>query len=263
MSEVSGAALLAPRMGGTLRAGIGAAAIIVAAATLTAWLCAGMSGGMPMAGGWELSMAWMPMGEQGWIAATAMFLSMWLAMMVAMMLPSALPTLFVYRRTLHFRADPHCTRKVLLAGTGYFAVWLAFGALAFACGVAITQAALASDAISRAVPVASALVLIAAGAYQLSPLKTACLRHCRGPFDAVARHLDRRAWSLGVHHGLWCAGCCVGIMLVQLVVGVMNLAAMAALAAWIAVEKLTPIGPRLARAGGCAALLAGVALLMR
>jgi predicted metal-binding membrane protein len=267
VSETTGAAALAPRstakLSVTALTYAVAAAVIVTAAAMTVWMCASMSGGMPMAGGWELSMAWMPMGGQGWGAATAMFLAMWLAMMVAMMLPSSLPVLLLYQRTLHFRGDPASARKTLFVGLGYFAVWFAFGAVAFACGVGITQAALGSDAMSRAVPIAAALTLIAAGVYQLTPAKAACLRHCRGPFEAVAGHIDHGPWRLGLHHGLWCAGCCVGIMLVQLVVGVMNLSAMAALAAWIALEKLTPFGARLARVGGVVAILAGIVIAMR
>ena len=267
MSETAGGAALAPsktaKPSVTALTFAVAAAVIVTAAAVTVWMCTSMSGGMPMAGGWELSMAWMPMGDQGWGTASAMFLAMWLAMMVAMMLPSSLPVLLLYQRTLHFRGDRTCARKTLVVGLGYFAVWLAFGVVAFACGVGITQAALGSDATSRAVPIAAALTLIAAGLYQLTAMKAACLRHCRGPFDAVAGHVDHGPWRLGLHHGLWCAGCCVGIMLVQLVVGVMNLSAMAVLAAWIALEKLTPLGPRLARAGGIVAILAGAALLLR
>ena len=220
-----------------------------------------MTGGMPMPGGWELSMAWMPMGTQGWGDATAMFLAMWLAMMVAMMLPSALPVLLTYERTLRFRADPAAGRKTLVAACAYFSIWLAFGGLAWLGGVAVTQGALASANVARAVPLGVALTLVAAGIYQLTPLKSACLRHCRGPLDTLARHLDHGPWRLGLHHGLWCAGCCVGIMAVQLALGVMNLAAMAGLAAWIAIEKLTPAGPRIARAGGVVAIVAGVALL--
>jgi predicted metal-binding membrane protein len=251
-----------PRIGTTALVHGTAAALVLAAAAFTVWMCRSMAGGMPMAGGWELSMAWMPMGSQGWAEATAMFLAMWLAMMVAMMLPSAWPVLATYERTLRFRGDPRPALKCAGAGAAYFAVWLALGALAFAGGVALTQAALANVAVARAVPALGALALIAAGVYQLTAFKARCLQHCRGPLETIARHLDHGPLRLGLHHGLWCAGCCVGIMAVQLVLGVMNLAAMAALAAWIAIEKLTPIGPRLARASGAVATAAGVALLV-
>lgn len=238
-----------------------AVALILASAAFTVWMCLSMAGGMPMPGGWEMSMAWMPMGSQGWAAATAMFLAMWLAMMVAMMLPSALPVLLLYRRTLAFRGDPAAGRKAFLAGSGYFGVWLGFGALAFVAGVALTQAAMADARVSRAVPAMAAATLIAAGLYQLTPWKSACLKHCRGPFEVVHQHLAHAPWRLGLHHGAWCAGCCVGIMAVQLVLGVMNLAAMALVAVWIALEKLTPIGPAVARASGLAAIAAGGWLL--
>lgn len=238
-------------------------AIIAVSAGITVALCRSMLGGMAMAGGWELSMAWMPMGSQGWIEASVMFLGMWLAMMVAMMLPSALPALLLFRRTLIFRGAADAGRQTWNAGLGYFAVWLAFGAIAFAAGVVLTQAALASDAVSRVVPWLAALTLIAAGVYQLTPFKAACLKHCRGPIDAVSSHLGKGGFRLGLHHGARCAGCCLGIMLVQFVLGVMNIAAMAAIAVWIAAEKLTSLGPRLVRVGGVLAILAGVGLLVQ
>lgn len=235
-----------------------ALALSLLAAASTVWMSLGMAGGMAMPGGWEMSMAWMPMAG-GWAGAAAMFLAMWLAMMVAMMLPSMLPMLLLYRRVLAFRGGHGLAARTWLAGTGYFAVWLGFGALAYAFGLALSQAAMRSDAMSRAVPVLAALALAAAGIWQLTPWKAACLRHCRDPIQDIARHLQhgrRGALALGLGHGAWCAACCWGLMLLQLTVGVMNLAAMAAVAAWIALEKLSPRGTLFARVGGVLALVA-------
>lgn len=228
------------------------------ATALTLWLARDMTGSMAMPGGWAMSMAWMPMGA-GWLDAALMFLAMWLAMMVAMMLPSAWPMLLLYRRTLVFRGDNAVLGQLGLAAAGYFLVWLGFGALAYAVGLGLSRAAMASAALSRTVPLLTAAALIVAGLWQVSAWKSACLVHCRNPVTELSRHLGRRlaALRLGLHHGAWCAGCCWGLMLVQLALGVMNLWLMAVLASWIALEKLAPFGPRLQRPGGALLLATG------
>jgi len=111
------------------------------------------------------------------------------------------------------------------------------------------------------VPVAAGGALVVAGVYQLTPWKSACLKHCRDPLTLVADHLHRGrvgALRIGIHHGAFCAACCWALMLIQLVLGVMNLTAMVAVAVVIALEKLLPRGERLARAVGLAAIAAGV-----
>jgi predicted metal-binding membrane protein len=225
-----------------------------------------MSGGMSMPGGWTMSMMWMRMPGQSWAAAAAVFVAMWTAMMIAMMLPSALPMMLLYRRVLAFRAEEGIALATLCVGAGYFAVWLAFGAVAYAAGVAVCAVAMRAEAVSRAVPVASAAALVVAGMYQLTPWKSACLRHCRNPVQLMTHHLGRAEWrdsfGLGLHHGAFCAGCCWGLMLVQLALGVMDVAAMVVVAAVIAAEKLLPQGERIARFSGLAAIAAGSALAL-
>lgn len=240
--------------------------LFAASAVATAWSVWSMSGGMSMPGDWTMSMMWMRMPGQSWLSAGAVFAIMWLLMMIAMMLPSALPTLLVYRKTLRFRAEPHLALATWCLTAGYFGVWLLFGVISYMAGVGIARAAMGSETLSRAIPPACGGALIVAGAYQLTPWKSACLRHCRDPLHLIARHLGR-GWrgglGLGVHHGAFCAGCCWGLMLIQLALGIMNLSAMVAVAAVISAEKLLPQGGRIARAAGVFAIGAGAAMAAR
>lgn len=243
-----------------------ATGIFVAAAVLTWRGVNSMSGGMPMPGGWTMPMMWMVMpGETLWNAAW-MFLLMWQAMMIAMMLPSTWPMLSLYRRTARHSGLRHAGLATFLAGAGYFAIWLAFGAVAFAVGLEISRLAMQSDRMSQWVPAAAGVALILAGIYQLTPLKQACLQHCRDPLLFLG-HAWRPGFAgalrVGVHHGAYCAACCWALMVIQMVLGVMSLGVMIAVAAVIAGEKLWRRGPLLARATGVAAIAAGAALLIR
>jgi predicted metal-binding membrane protein len=242
--------------------------VFAAAAAATSYFVATMSGGpMPMPGGWEMSMMWMVMPGQTWVAAAVVFTVMWLAMMVAMMLPSAMPMLLLYRRAATFRKDAHVGASLWLLGGAYFFVWTAFGVLAYAAGMTISWLAMRYRAVSVAVPPATAAALIAAGAYQLTPWKSACLEHCRDPMALVANHLERGrsgALRLGLHHGVYCAACCWALMVIQLVLGVMNLGVMIVVAAAITLEKLLahPWGYRTARFAGLLSISGGLWLLV-
>jgi predicted metal-binding membrane protein len=152
-------------------------------------------------------------------------------------------------------------------GAGYFAVWLAFGAAAYVVGTIVAQGAMRFETVSRAVPAASGIALVVAGIYQLTPWKSACWRHCRNPAQLMSGYFGPRGWrdalSLGLHHGAFCAGCCWGLMLVQLVVGVMSIGAMVLVAAVIAAEKMLASGVGIARTVGGAAVLAGAGMVLR
>lgn len=242
-----------------------AAATVVFAisAAITLYLSHSMSGGMPMPGGWTMSMIWMTMPGQTWWLAAVAFVGMWLPMMIAMMLPSTLPMLLVYRRACVFRGEPRLGWFTFTLGTGYFLVWLLFGLIAHAGGQAIALAAMRWATVSRLVPVAAGGALVVAGIFQLTPWKTACLKHCRDPLLLVARHLHggwRGALRLGLHHGAFCAACCWALMLIQFVLGVMNLAAMVVVGVIIALEKLAPQGERVARFVGVASIVGGISL---
>ena len=173
-------------------------------------------------------------------------------MMVAMMLPSSLPMLLLYRRAAAFRGETHLGLMTFVLGAGYFFVWLLFGVIAYVAGAAVAQAAMASVTVCRVIPLAAGGALVLAGVFQLTPWKSACLRHCRDPLSVVAHHLHagwRGALGLGIHHGAFCAACCWALMLIQLVLGVMNLNVMVIVGVVIALEKLHT--PRRTGSAGC------------
>jgi predicted metal-binding membrane protein len=242
-----------------------ATGVFLTAAGLTLFGVRSMSGGMPMPGGWTMPMMWMVMPGQSVWSATWMFLVMWQAMMVAMMLPSTWPMLSLYRRVAIFRETAHPSVGAVVVGAGYFGAWLAFGAAAFGIGFGISSWAMHSEKISRLVPPAAGLALVLAGIYQLTPLKQACLKHCREPVLYLGNEWRpgmAGALRLGLHHGGLCAACCWALMVIQMILGVMNLEVMIAIAAIIGTEKLWKRGPMLARAVGVCTVAAGAALIV-
>jgi predicted metal-binding membrane protein len=242
-------------------------------ATAAAWAYTisaskGMSSSMPMPGGWSMSMAWMSMGHQSALAHASMFLVMWAVMMIAMMLPSVMPAVLLHRGLLQSRVqrgDRAAASQILLLA-GYFSVWVAFGAVAYAIGMMLAAAAMRSIRVSVLMPAATGAALAAAGVYQLTQWKQICLRHCRSPLDFFARHQIRRAtdsWRFGVHHGAYCAACCWALMVIQLSLGVMSVPLMALVALVILLEKQWRYGETLARVVGGASLAGGIFLALR
>ena len=209
----------------------------------------------------------MPMVRPEWTPGYfAVMFAMWVVMMAAMMLPSAAPMILLHvRMSRERRTRGGAPLSSGLFVLGYVAVWTAFSALATAAQWALEQAALLSpmmDAESRGL---AGALLIAAGLYQLTPLKRACLRHCRSPLDFVMTHWrEGRAGALamGCRHGAYCLGCCWMLMLLLFVGGVMNLAWIAGLAALVLVEKLFPGGQWVARLTGLVLLVGGSAVLV-
>jgi predicted metal-binding membrane protein len=190
---------------------------------------------------------WTGLGTFGWFLAT------WLVMMAAMMLPSVAPTVALYARMTRQRAPV----QPFAFTAGYLAAWAAVGALAFLfalAGDAIAGDVLAWDRAGRAVAGAT---LIAASAYELTPLKDACLGKCRSPLGFMLgswRDGPRGALGMGARGGAWCVGCCWALMASLFALGLMSVAWMAFVAALIALEKLLP-WPRVATYGTAAALL--------
>jgi predicted metal-binding membrane protein len=189
--------------------------------------------------------------SDGMEMGAAAFLLAWTVMMAAMMVPSAAPLVVLYGR-----AAQGGVRWALLAG--YLAVWAVFG-----LGVYVTQqAAMHVDAGAAGV----AAVLAAAGLYQLTPLKSACLRRCRSPLDFVMQHWRKGragAARLGVLHGAFCVGCCWALMAVLVAAGAMGLAWVALIGLVVLVEKAGPRGEDVARALGIALLGAGLAVALQ
>jgi predicted metal-binding membrane protein len=241
--------------------------------TLAAWFytlreATLMSSTMPMPGGWSMSMAWMSMGVQSLAQHAAMFLVMWAVMMVAMMLPSVMPAVLLHQRLIAVRVErgEAASGSNVLLLAGYFSIWVLFGAVAYAAGMSLASAAMRSVRVSLLVPVGTGVGLAAAGIYQLTAWKQICLRHCRTPLEFFARHLIRRprdSWRFGLHHGAYCAGCCWGLMLIQLVLGVMSVPLMALVAVIILLEKQWRHGEQLAKAVGALSLAAGAFLVLR
>src|SRR5688572_13081957 len=201
------------------------ALLFAGSAALTIVWCASMSamGGMPMPGGWTMSMAWMRMPGRTWPGAAASFVGMWFVMMVAMMLPSLVPMLWRYRQAVGGTGQTRLGRLTALVGLGYFFVWTVFGMAAFPLGIALPSAG----------PIAAGVVVLIAGAFQLSAWKARQLAHCReapGPGRTLPPDAGT-AWRHGVRLGLHCGRCCAGLMAILLVVGVMDLRAMTIVAA--------------------------------
>ncbi|MEA2700110.1 MAG: hypothetical protein QOI66_4381 [Myxococcales bacterium] len=247
---------------------LGVAALLFAAsvAGTIAW-CASMSamGDMPMPGGWTMSMAWMRMPGQTWPGAAASFLGMWIVMMVAMMLPSLIPMLWRYRQAVGDSGDGRLGRLTFLVGVGYFFVWTVFGMAAFPLGVALATLEMQQPPLARAVPIAIGVVVLLAGGLQLTTWKArqlACCREAPGPGRTLPGDA-RTAWRHGLRLGLHCSTCCASQMAILLVIGVMDLRAMAVVAAAITIERLAPAGERVARATGAVVVGAGVVLIAR
>ncbi|MBT9473802.1 MAG: DUF2182 domain-containing protein [Pseudomonadota bacterium] len=219
--------------------------------------------GMDMGGGAASPGAWRP-------GAFALMVAMWWAMMIAMMSPSAAPTILLYAR-VHRHALAQGQLQDRLAPTaafaaGYLLVWLGFSIVASALHWGLERSGLVSAMMmgsqSRWL---SGAVLIAAGLYQLSPLKQACLAHCRAPASFLARHWRPHASGalrLGALHGAYCVGCCWMLMALLFVGGVMNLVWIAMLALLVLAEKAFPAGRWVGRAAGAALIVWGLAILV-
>jgi predicted metal-binding membrane protein len=244
----------------------GVSVLLFAASTaVTIVWCTSMSamGGMPMPGGWTMSMAWMRMPGQTWFAAAVWFLGMWDVMMLAMMLPSLLPWLRRYREVVAMTGAPHLDRLTMLAGAGYFFVWTVFGLAAFPLGAGLAAIEMQHPVLARAAPIAVGAIVLAAGAVQFSAWKT---RHLACYLEAApgGRRLPAdagTAWRHGVQLGLHCCRCCGNLMVILLVIGVMDLRVMAAVAAAITFERLAPAGELVARAAGIVLAAAGLFLI--
>jgi predicted metal-binding membrane protein len=222
-------------------------------------------GGMPMPGGWTMSMAWTRMPGQTWPSAAASFLGMWVVMMAAMMLPSLVPTLERYRRAVGRTGEMRLGRLTTLAGAGYFFVWTAFGMAVFPLGVALAIAEMQHPALAHAVPIAVGMVVLIAGALQFTAWKAHHLAYCRAEQDCCATlPADTgTAWRHGLRLGIHCGSCCAGLTAILLVIGVMDLRAMAVVTAAITAERLAPAGQHIARASGAVIVGTGLFLIAR
>lgn len=259
-----------------LRRERGVVAVGLAMLTLLAWWYVWRGAGMGMSALDMTRVALFPhlqpepmpgmmMPAVAWVTA----LAMWWVMMIAMMTPSAAPLILLYGRVLRQTSSPAGAKPAyappFFLAAGYLAVWLGFSAAAATAQFLLTRTGLiwSMDLSSRSSAL-SGLVLIGAGAYQLSPLKYACLRQCRTPVEFLTRHFRSGrigALAMGARHGLWCVGCCWLLMALLFVGGVMNIVWIAVIAALVLVEKVAPAGFTVGRAAGAALIVWGIATL--
>lgn len=255
----------------------GAIAILVALAwAYVLWLANDMDmGGMDMTG-----FRMIPAGIGIMLPATEpwraiefgyVFL-MWAVMMVGMMAPSAAPMILLYARVgRQGRAQRKAEGKTF-AATGWFAggyllAWTIFSLLATMLQWMVERAALLDSRMTLDSNLIGAIVLIAAGVYQWTPLKDVCLAQCQSPFMFLMRHGGfrddmRGCLLLGFRHGGYCVGCCWTLMALLFVGGVMNVLWIALLSLLVLLEKATPVGRWIARAAGIACVAAGAWLLV-
>ncbi len=196
----------------------------------------------------------------------ATMIGMWVVMMVGMMVPTAVRSVLIFSR---ISAKAAAGDRPYVAGYwfvfGYLVAWSGFAVTATFFQWILDQMALLSPGMVASSPVTGALILMSAGAWQLSPWKNTCLKHCRSPLMYLAANYlpgIGGAVQLGVRHGLYCLGCCWMIMGLLFVGGVMNLIWILAITAFIIVEKLLPRGELWGRIGGAAMILSGVFYLI-
>lgn len=204
----------------------------------------------------------MAMGHWTWGYALVIFLMWWL-MMAAMMLPSAAPVILLHAALSRERGIAASLQFL----AGYLAIWGLFSALATGLQAGMVGlGGMSGMFMTLSSPWLAAGVLVAAGLYQLTPLKSACLRACRGPVEAITRLRRSGPWAdlrMGLLHGRDCLGCCWAMMALLFVGGVMNLWWIAGLALMIGVEKLALAGERLSRALGGVFLVLAAFLIAR
>jgi predicted metal-binding membrane protein len=207
----------------------------------------------------------MAMPPKGTVELLLLF-AMWWVMMVGMMLPSAAPVILTFANVnLSRRARDEPYVPTALFAAGYLLAWGGFSVAATLAQWALERATLLSPMdMTTNSRLLGGLLFLAAGLYQFTPAKLACLRSCRSPLDFVLNHWrdgSVGALRMGTAHGLYCLGCCWILMLLLFVGGVMNLLWVAALAVVVLIEKLVP-GPWLSRIVGTLLVVAGVWLLV-
>ena len=236
------------------------------------WLAADMDmGGMDMTGYRMIpaGVGIMAPVNAPWSAIEFAFVFvMWTVMMVGMMAPSAAPMILMYARV----GRQGRTEGKPLAATGWFAAGYALAWIGFSLAATLLQWVLEREALldfrmASASNTLGAVVLIAAGVYQWTPLKDACLAQCQTPLGFLMRHGDFRGdvagcLKLGLRREAYCVGCCWVLMALLFVGGVMNVLWIALLALFVLLEKLTPVGRLIARAVGVACVVAGARLLL-
>lgn len=206
-----------------------------------------------------------PMGDSmhPWPVEAGLFLVTWMVMMAAMMLPSIVPFTVGVARLMRLREASRSGPVIMT--TAYILIWAGTGILAYP---ALRGLRLVSAAPTEVAVRAGAVVLMAAGVYQFTPLKRVCLRRCRSPVFLVLQHGQRAirnrrgALQAGIRHGAYCLGCCWALIVVLLAAGAMSLAWMGAIAAIVALEKVSKRGEIISSALGGVLVAVGLFLLV-
>jgi len=233
------------------------------------WVIAGAGTGMSTIAmtTWEFPPPAMDGAVMSWTPAYGfIMLMMWWVMMIAMMVPSAAPMILLYGRVARHARNKGQMAEHALPTTifvlGYLAAWFAFSVVVTAAQWALEKAGLVHQMLMWSTNTTlSGFLLVAAGIYQLTPWKTACLEHCRAPAGYLASHWRDGRWGafrMGVTHGAYCLGCCWALMALLFTGGIMNLVWIAGLAIVVLIEKVIPFGHQFARA--LAVLMAGSGL---
>jgi predicted metal-binding membrane protein len=214
---------------------------------------------MDMGGGQIMLMA--PPWTPGY--AVTIFI-MWVVMMAAMMLPSAAPAILLVAALARQRGERHAIASSWQFAFGYLAIWAAFSLVATGLQFALDRAGLLSETMASGSIVLAALLLIAAGVYQWTPWKDACLRQCRSPVEFLTRYWRGALGPVraGAWHGAFCLGCCWMLMALLFVGGLMNMFWIAGLALLVLVEKLFPFGRRVSQITGAALIGWGAFVLV-
>jgi predicted metal-binding membrane protein len=201
-------------------------------------------------------------GFEEWLSLSVM----WAVMMVGMMLPSVAPTLLHMLQIFRRRGDRYARASAVAFVAGHLLPWMLFSVLAATAQILLHRAALLGMEMSSQSMVLSGTLLIAVGIYQCLPVKTACLKYCRPPMRFLT--MERRdgtfgALSMGLEHGVFCVGCCVALMALLFVFGVMNLLWAAAITVLVFIEKIAPARVRVEYMSGIPLIAWGVTQLAR
>ena len=246
----------------------------LAGLTLLAWAyllyearaMSGMAGGMGLNVGREMAM---PQRQSWGLLDLFLLFVMWTVMMVGMMVPTAAPTVLLFARVNRIRQEqqrPFAHSGMFLLG--YLVAWTLFSLVATLGQWQLHNAALLSPMMVSTSPILAGILLLAAGVFQWTPAKNACLTHCRSPHSFLASHWREGRWGgfvMGLSHGFSCVGCCWLLMGLLFVTGVMNLVWVAVIAGFVLMEKVAPpaYNPWINRGAGFLLFAWGAALLGR
>jgi len=232
--------------------------LLLVAGACWAWIvpmARDMYGSMSGPSAWMMSPSWN-------VPHLALLFAMWTAMMIGMMLPSAAPTLLIYGMVARRGEDASdAPLRVHIFAGGYLVAWTVFSVAAALAQRAFTAAGLLSPMMETRAPLVSGVMLMAAGLYQLTPFKRACLQACQSPAAFLVKHWRAGragAFRIGLRHGWYCLGCCWALMLLLFAGGVMNLAVIVSLTVFLLIEKLMPPTLQGGRFSGVVLVVAGV-----